>query len=84
MHPECTEALVTDGPYRYTRNPMYVGMLVILTGWAIYLGNVGAFLLLPLFIVVLNRQQIIPEERMLEAKFAGVYRAYRERVPRWF
>jgi protein-S-isoprenylcysteine O-methyltransferase Ste14 len=84
MHPERTEALVTDGPYCYTRNPMYVGMLVILTGWAIYLGNVSAFLWLPLFVGVLNRQQIIPEERMLEAKFADAYRAYRERVPRWF
>lgn len=83
IHPERTHALVTSGPYRYTRNPMYVGMLIILAGWGIYLGSLTPFLLLPLFVVVLTYQQILPEERILTAKFGEAYRAYQARVPRW-
>lgn len=84
IHPERTKALVTNGPYRYTRNPMYAGMLVILTGWGMYLGSFSPFLLLPLFVMVLTAQQIIPEEKILEEKFGGAYLAYKARVPRWF
>lgn len=83
IHPERTRALVTDGPYRYTRNPMYVGMLVILTGWGIYLGSLTSFLLLPLFVLVLTTQQIIPEEKILAEKFGDAYGVYRRRVRRW-
>ncbi|EIJ35146.1 methyltransferase family protein [Thiothrix nivea] len=84
MHPERTKALVTTGPYRRTRNPMYAGMLVILTGWGIYLGSFSPFLLLPLFVRVLNVQQILPEEKILEQTFGDAYREYKARVPRWF
>lgn len=83
VHPERTHALVTDGPYRYTRNPMYVGLLVILSGWAIYLGGFSSFLFLPLFVLILTVQQIIPEEKMLEQKFGDAYLGYKMRVPRW-
>lgn len=83
LHPERTRALVTDGPYRYTRNPMYVGLLVILSGWAIYLGGISSFLFLPLFVLVLTVQQILPEEKMLEQKFGDAYLEYKMRVPRW-
>lgn len=83
IHPERTRELVTDGPYRYTRNPMYLGMLIILSGWGIYLGSLGPLLLLPLFVLTLTVQQIIPEEKMLAEKFGERYRAYTKRVPRW-
>jgi protein-S-isoprenylcysteine O-methyltransferase Ste14 len=83
IHPERTHALVTQGPYRYTRNPMYVGMLVILSGWAIYLGTITPLLCLPLFVFILTIQQILPEEKVLEEKFGNAYLAYKEHTPRW-
>ncbi|MGB5599733.1 MAG: isoprenylcysteine carboxylmethyltransferase family protein, partial [Thiothrix litoralis] len=83
IHPERTQALVTQGPYRYTRNPMYVGMLIILLGWSIWLGSISPFLLLPLFVWVLTKQQIIPEEKILEQTFGDAYLAYKRRVSRW-
>lgn len=83
IHPERTSHLVTDGPYRRTRNPMYVGMLMILAGWGIYLAVLTPFLLLPVFVWVLTVQQVIPEEQALEARFGDAYRAYQQQVPRW-
>ena len=52
LKPETTTAMVTSGIYRFTRNPMYLGFLFVLAGWAIYLSNLLAFALLPLFRVV--------------------------------
>jgi protein-S-isoprenylcysteine O-methyltransferase Ste14 len=83
IHPERTSHLVTHGSYRYTRNPMYMGMLVILTGWCLWLGSFSPFLCLPLFVWVLTVQQVIPEEKILEQKFGGAYLDYKARVPRW-
>jgi protein-S-isoprenylcysteine O-methyltransferase Ste14 len=83
MHPDHTKSLVTEGLYRFTRNPMYVGLLVILTGFAIYLGSVTPFLLLPLFYWLITTQQIRPEERILEEKFGQQYLDYKKRVKRW-
>lgn len=84
IHPERTRELVTSGPYRYSRNPMYVGMLIILTGWACYLGSLSPWFFLPVFVLVLNQQQIIPEEKVLAEKFADAYLEYKAQVPRWF
>lgn len=83
LHPERTQTLVTVGTYRYTRNPMYVGMLIILSGWGIWLGSLSPFLFLPLFMLVLTVQQIIPEEKILEQTFGGAYLDYKARVARW-
>lgn len=83
IHPERTRELVTTGPYRYTRNPMYLGMLIILSGWALYLGSLTPFFLLPLFVMVLTVQQIMPEEKVLAEKFGDAYFEYKSRVPRW-
>lgn len=83
MHPERTKALVTTGPYRYTRNPMYVGMLVILSGWGLWLGSLSPLLLLPVFVWVLTAMQILPEEKILEQTFGGAYRDYKAHVRRW-
>jgi protein-S-isoprenylcysteine O-methyltransferase Ste14 len=77
-------ALVQDGLYRYSRNPMYLGMLLILAGAAVWLGHVLPFAALPVFVAVVSRQNIRHEERALEAQFGDAYRAYRQRVRRWF
>ncbi|HPY41879.1 MAG TPA: isoprenylcysteine carboxylmethyltransferase family protein, partial [Thiolinea sp.] len=76
MKPQNSSQLVTAGLYRYTRNPMYVGMLVMLLGWAIYLGSLSPLLVLPLFIWVINTQQVLPEEAFLTEKFGASYQVY--------
>ncbi len=83
LRPLHTCALVTTGLYRYTRNPMYLGLVILLSGWGIYLGSLGPFCWLPVFIWILTIQQILPEEKMLAEKFGDAYRAYQTRVPRW-
>lgn len=83
MKPQNTSQLVISGLYRYTRNPMYLGMLIMLLGWGIYLGSLSPFLILPLFIWVINTQQIFPEEAFLTKKFGASYQAYLQAVPRW-
>ena len=81
--PEATTTMVTSGIYRFTRNPMYLGFLFALAGWAIYLSNLLAFALLPLFVWYMNRFQILPEERALGAKFSHAFTAYKCSVRRW-
>jgi protein-S-isoprenylcysteine O-methyltransferase Ste14 len=81
--PEESSALVTGGVFRCTRNPMYLGTLLILVAWALWLANAAAFLLLPLFILYVNRFQIVPEERALQARFGAEFERYRGSVRRW-
>jgi protein-S-isoprenylcysteine O-methyltransferase Ste14 len=83
LTPQATTAIVTSGIYRFSRNPMYLGFLVVLTGWAMYLSNLLAFAFLPLFVLYINRFQIVPEERALYAKFSHVFTAYKRSVRRW-
>jgi protein-S-isoprenylcysteine O-methyltransferase Ste14 len=83
MNPESTTSIVVSGVYKISRNPMYLGLLLILGGWAVYLSNWLAFLLLPIFVIYLNRFQIEPEERALRSKFREEFRAYESRVRRW-
>ena len=83
FHPEEATVLVTDGPYAYTRNPMYVGFTGVLVGHAI--ARRSALALLPIvgFLVAVDRLQIAAEEQALSTKFGPEYDAYRARVPRW-
>jgi len=83
LTPEATTTMVTSGIYRFTRNPMYLGFLFVLGGWAMYLSNLLAFALLPLFVWYMNRFQIVPEERALGAKFSQAFTAYKCSVRRW-
>jgi protein-S-isoprenylcysteine O-methyltransferase Ste14 len=83
MQPEKASSLVDGGILRITRNPMYLGMALVLLGWAIWLGSLVALLVLPLFTAYLTRFQIIPEERALAAAFGDAFAAYRHRVRRW-
>lgn len=82
-HPDKASALVTDGIYRRTRNPMYLGLLVLLSAWAIFLANAATLLGLVLFVLLLNRLQIVPEERILAEKFGEGFVHYRRAVRRW-
>lgn len=81
--PHRSACLVDSGIYRFTRNPMYLGMLLVLTAGAVYLGNLAAFAVLPVFVVCMNRLQICPEERFMQEKFGEAYRDYTARVRRW-
>ena len=83
MKPDSSSSLVVSGIYRFTRNPMYLGFLLGLLGWAIFLSNALAFFLLPAFIVYMNRFQIEPEEKALARLFGEQFVAYSSRVHRW-
>ena len=84
LTPAKASSLVTSGIFGYSRNPMYLGLLLVLAGWAIVLGSLGPWLALPLFVVVIAKMQIEPEEAVLSVLFGGPYRAYCARVGRWF
>ena len=75
--------LVQDGFYRFSRNPMYRGISLVLIGVGFWLGNVFALLLAPAFVTIMTRWYIAREEQVLEDRFGDVYRAYRRRVRRW-
>lgn len=81
--PHRATTLVTSGIYRYTRNPMYLGILLILAGWALYLGNLLSGLFLVVFVAYMTRYQIIPEERLLLENFGDEFNNYRAAVRRW-
>ncbi len=83
MKPHESATVVVTGVYRYSRNPMYLGDLLILAGWAIWLANAAAFIGLPLFVAYLNRFQISGEERVLRSRFGAAYVDYCQRVRRW-
>jgi protein-S-isoprenylcysteine O-methyltransferase Ste14 len=83
MKPSSASFLVTSGIYRFTRNPMYLGLLLLLAGWALYLANILVVLFLPAFILYMNRFQIKPEERALTDRFGQRYLEYATRVNRW-
>ncbi len=76
-------AIVTTGPYRFTRNPMYLGMTLAYLGGALLIGTVWTLLLLPAVIAILYRRVIRREEAYLDAAFPDVYAEYRGRVRRW-
>lgn len=81
--PEAASSLVVGGIYRFTRNPMYLGLAAFLLGWAVYLAAPLAFIGPALFALYTTRFQITPEERALAARFGPDYAAYRQRVRRW-
>ena len=83
MKPETTTSLVSSGIYSVTRNPMYVGLLLVLLAWAIYLSSAWALLGPIGFVVYISRFQIAPEERVLSTLFGSEYTAYQSKVRRW-
>lgn len=83
LAPSLASSLVISGIFRRSRNPMYLGMLVLLTAWAIWLGNAANVVTLYLFFSFMTRFQIKPEEEALTRLFGEEYEAYRKRVSRW-
>ena len=82
MKPESSSSLVVWAS-RWTRNPMYLGFLLGLLGWAIFLSNALTFFFLPAFIVYMNRFQIEPEEKALILLFGKQFAAYKSGIRRW-
>ncbi|HUF12708.1 MAG TPA: isoprenylcysteine carboxylmethyltransferase family protein [Longimicrobiales bacterium] len=75
--------LVTKGVYRFTRNPMYLGGILILLGFALLLGSSSPFSLPPLYALIARVRFLPAEERRLAAAFPAEYARYRRRTPRW-
>jgi protein-S-isoprenylcysteine O-methyltransferase Ste14 len=78
------DRLVTNGPFRYRRNPIYMGDVLILFGLAELTHNIWFAILAPLFALAVFRLAIVPEERHLEERFGQAYRDYKARTRRWF
>jgi len=83
LNPEKTSVLVTSGLYRFSRNPMYLGMLLWLLALCLYLNNIAGLLVAAAFVAYINRFQIRPEERALQQQFGEAYERYQQQVPRW-
>lgn len=83
LAPETASALVTGGIYRFTRNPMYLGLMVFLIGWGLFLASPLAVLLAFLFVPYMNHFQIRPEEQALRRLFGPDYEKYCAEVRRW-
>ena len=81
--PHRSSQLVDGGIYRFTRNPMYLGMALSLLGYGLWLGKGSAVLVVVAFILYLTRFQIIPEERALAQRFGDSFNTYCQRVRRW-
>ena len=81
--PDKATSLVIASIYRHTRNPMYLGLALLLAAWAVFLAHGAAVLVIPAFVAYMNRFQIRPEERALLEKFGDSYAQYMDRVRRW-
>ena len=83
LKPTAASSLVVGGVYRHTRNPMYLGVAIVLVGWAVYLAAPTPLLGPPIFILFITRFQIIPEELALTEIFGQQFIAYKNAVRRW-
>ncbi len=76
--------LITDGIYKFTRNPMYLGLMLLLIGWGLWRGTIaGAILGAIVFGALITRMQIVPEERVLAEKFGDEFEAFTAQTRRW-
>ena len=75
--------LITTGFYKYSRHPMYLGMVVALLGIVLLLGSLSPILVLPIFMRLISRKFMIPEEEMLLNTFGEAYERYKTQVRRW-
>ena len=78
-----SSALVTDGPFRFTRNPMYLGMMLLLFGGFLIMGSVGSLLVLPIFFWRIQKRFVLREEDHMAEHFGDDYAAFKRRVRRW-
>jgi protein-S-isoprenylcysteine O-methyltransferase Ste14 len=75
--------IVTSGPYRFSRNPIYLGFVCLLVGFPFIFGSYWGLILIPLFVILMNALVIQREEAYLEKKFGEAYTSYKSRVRRW-
>jgi protein-S-isoprenylcysteine O-methyltransferase Ste14 len=80
---EESSVLITTGVFRISRNPMYLGMVLILLGAAILLGSLSPYVVMVAFALSMHFLFIVPEEKMLESRFGMEYRQYKEHVRQW-
>ncbi|MBI5373786.1 MAG: isoprenylcysteine carboxylmethyltransferase family protein [Candidatus Schekmanbacteria bacterium] len=84
LHPfEEPEQLVTEGVYRYSRNPMYLALALVLIGTSLLQGCLSSFFIIPFFVWTITNRFIINEEKKLERRFGGDYLRYKQKVRRW-
>ncbi len=83
LKPDTASSLVNSGIYSISRNPMYLGFALMLTAWAVYLSSPWTLLVVPGFILYMNRFQILPEERALGKIFGSEFTRYQAKVRRW-
>lgn len=81
--PDATQALVSHGWYRFTRNPMYLGFLLALISTTLFTDHVSGIFISMMFVPYMNRFQIAPEERFLTQQFGDAYLNYCQHVRRW-
>jgi protein-S-isoprenylcysteine O-methyltransferase Ste14 len=75
--------IVTTGPFKYTRNPMYLGLTAMLIGTAILLGTFSPVLVIPIFFILVQTQFVLREEKLMEQWFGQPYLEYKKKTPRW-
>ncbi|HEX6137443.1 MAG TPA: isoprenylcysteine carboxylmethyltransferase family protein [Casimicrobiaceae bacterium] len=78
-----SSVLVVEGPYRASRNPMYVGLCTVLAGIGLLLESFAPLVVIPIFVWIIRTRFVAAEEQMLEQQFGSAYAAYRARVRRW-
>jgi protein-S-isoprenylcysteine O-methyltransferase Ste14 len=83
LKPETSATLVATGVYSFTRNPMYLGMVLVLIAWAVYLASFWSLVGPAFFALYITRFQIVPEERVLHKLFGAPFAEYKKRVRRW-
>jgi len=83
LKPNTASSLVTSGIYQVTRNPMYIGFVAFLLAWASFLGSAWGLILIPLYMLYIQRFQIAPEERALTALFKEEFTQYKAKVRPW-
>ena len=83
LDPDQASNLVKTGIYQYTRNPMYLGLLLILFSIEWYLQNLASMFVLPIYVWFISKYQIIPEEEALHKLFGQDYKNYQDNVRRW-
>lgn len=80
---EPSTTLITSGVYKFSRNPMYLGMILILIGVALLMGSLTPYGIIPIFVIIIDRSFIRPEEDMLNKQFGRTWTEYRKNVRRW-
>jgi len=83
LRPELASTLIKTGIYQYSRNPIYVGFVLILLGWGIFLHNLVSVFCVIVFVLYMNHFQILYEEKSLEQKFGAEFEVYKRSVNRW-